>query len=364
MPEAHLHGGRSSSLLFPRGFGSGSKLVRRLPEWPSDVPGRSAVLGLLIPAFSFDASRLNVPAKLCLLRGVLGIAPGVGLRSLLYGGGSRIDPVGVGDGIGRPGLRDASRLERRLVVLGALGTGDADTSRPIGLRNGTVDAGRVDGGRCMRVGREDLRLDVGLTGRKLCPVSSPLTFVLPFHLGRLLAGGGCGRDAFRVAGVGVVAGVPTDGDDSPGLGIDDDFRLLRFELACGMPECRRTLDMVVRAADPTELPRLEPPIGVDAPFRPLPDTITDEAGELPGVSATLPVAGLSMVTMLEIESRSCWFLEILMSSSDESITLMLAFSASVLDNMSERSPEIAPFIVSRSLTPFWMMETTRSIAGT
>lgn len=229
---------------------------------------------------------------------------GAGLRSLLYGGGSRIDRVGVGDGGGRPGLRDMSRLEARLVVLRAFGAGDADASRLNVLRNGMVDDGRGGGWRGVGVGSDDLRLDGGLRGLKLCPVSSPLVFVLMFHLGRLLAGDSCGRDPFRVAGVGVVAATFPGGEGSPVLRVED-FRLERFELACGMPEDRRTLDMVVRVADPTELPRLlELPSGVDEPFRVPPDTMTDEAGELPGVTATLPAVGLSIVTMLEIESRS------------------------------------------------------------
>ena len=71
----------------------------------------------------------------------------------------------------------------------------------------------------------------------------------------------------------------------------------------GRPESRRTLAKVERVAVlPTELSRrLELPMGVDVPFV----RITDDAGELPGVSMALPVAGLSMVIMLEIESRSC-----------------------------------------------------------
>jgi hypothetical protein len=84
----------------------------------------------------------------------------------------------------------------------------------------------------------------------------------------------------------------------------EDLRPVKVADACGIPENRRTLDMVERVeALPTELSRrLEPPNGV---FHPLPPIMTDDAGELPGVSITLPVAGLSMVTMLEMESRNC-----------------------------------------------------------
>lgn len=56
---------------------------------------------------------------------------------------------------------------------------------------------------------------------------------------------------------------------------------------------------------PTELSRrLEPPMGVEARLYPLPVMMTDDAGELPGVSMALLVTGLSTVRMLEIESRS------------------------------------------------------------
>lgn len=40
--------------------------------------------------------------------------------------------------------------------------------------------------------------------------------------------------------------------------------------------------------------------------RPNVDMITDEGGELPGVSMPLPLVDLSLESMLEMESRSCW----------------------------------------------------------
>lgn len=97
---------------------------------------------------------------------------------------------------------------------------------------------------------------------------------------------------------------------------------------------------------------------------PLPDDrMTEDAGELPGVSMALPVAGLSIVMMLDIESRSCWLAVRLRSSRTESITFKLALSASSRDSMSDSNRRISPFTVSLSLTPFCMIETTLSIAG-
>ena len=130
--------------------------------------------------------------------------------------------------------------------------------------------------------------------------------VLRFHLGRLGIGDGCGtRDIRLPEGVGVTAKLvfPGVGDVSPdGLGIDD----LRPVTGCGTPENRRTLGMADRAVElPTELSRRLEPRGVELPLYPLPPLrTTDDAGELPGVSIALPVAGLSIVTMLEMESRS------------------------------------------------------------
>jgi hypothetical protein len=60
--------------------------------------------------------------------------------------------------------------------------------------------------------------------------------------------------------------------------------------------------------------------------------ITDDAGELPGVSMALPVAGLSMVRMLEIESRS-WILRLL--SDMTSRTDALKASTKVMDTSLE-----------------------------
>ena len=75
-----------------------------------------------------------------------------------------------------------------------------------------------------------------------------------------------------------------------------------------MPDNRRELAMTERDVLPTELPLLlDPPfpaLGVRSP--PVyPVMITDDAGELPGVPKWLVFAGLSVVMILDIESRNC-----------------------------------------------------------
>lgn len=179
-----------------------------------------------------------------------------------------------------------------------------------------------------------------------------------FQRGRLFNGDGVGRsDVLREAGVGVAAtfGCFAGGAASVGLGIAVFLpAVVEGAVGCGRPDIRRTLDMVVRAALPTELPRrLDEPIGVVDPMAAFPESTTEDAGELPGVvSGILLVAGLSIVTILEMESRSCWVLTKLMSSNVESMTLMLAFNASVRAFMSDNNLNVSPFTVSRSLTPF------------
>lgn len=218
-------------------------------------------------------------------------------------------------------------------------------------------------------------------GLKLCPTSRSFVFALLFQRGLLDVGAGAGRRDTRVAGVGVVVGtllwlavVVGDGiEDTDARGIDD-FRTLKFDddddVGCGSPDNRRAFVLVVvvdRAVLPTELPRrLElPTFGVVEEPRtvPLPPMMTEDAGELPGVAMALPVAGLSIVMILEMESRSCWLLLMGVSSSNPSITFMLALSASTLDFMSESNVRISPLTVRRSLTPFWMIDNTRSMAG-
>jgi hypothetical protein len=194
-----------------------------------------------------------------------------------------MEGLGDGDAV-RPGLRKPRRLDIRLADLAVGGTGDVD-----GSRGGIVDEGRVprEGAVCLR--------NEGVQGLYLCPTSRSLVFVLVFHRGRLSNAGesaGCaGCAGFRAAGVG-------DGAVSVVLGVALGllgFLPVRLEASCGSPETRRPVD--VRAAEPTELPRrLDLLAGV---------MTTDDAGELPGVSARLPVAGLSIVRTVEMESRIC-----------------------------------------------------------
>lgn len=133
--------------------------------------------------------------------------------------------------------------------------------------------------------------------------------MLKFQRGLLLAGFGAGRADCLEEGLGAVAeDVLTDAGEGcvlrPVLGIDD----LRPVSGCGIPECLHDLEKVFLAVElPTELPRLlEVPKGVDEPFKaPAELMITDEAGELPGVSTALAVTGLSIEIILEMESRSC-----------------------------------------------------------
>lgn len=258
----------------------------------------------------------------------------------------------------RSGLRFVSRLETRLIERAVIGAGETDMSR----RNGPI--GMVDEGREVRPGAEALR-GVGL-GLYTWPTYKSFVLVLLVQRGRLGMGDGAGLTGLRAAGVGVAAPIRLgDGAVSVGLGRAD-FLLVSAAVACGMPEYRRILDIVVRAAELTELPRrLDVPIGVAEPLRGLAGVITtDDAGELPGVSATLPVRGLSIVMILEIESRRCCDRTKLMSSSHSSITRTLAFKASTLEVMSDSSRRISPFTVSRSSTPLRIIDTTRSIAAT
>lgn len=202
----------------------------------------------------------------------------------------------------RDGLRDARRLDTRLTDRALIGAGDTDISRRYGVM------GSVEEGRDVRPWADDLRNGVW---RELdLYLSKSLVLVLVVHRGLLAnAGGRAGvrGTGLRAAGVGVAAtcfvGEVTPSD---ALGIAD-FFAVKVDVTCGNPEYRRTFDMVVRATELTELPRrLELLTGVVDRFNAFAGVMmTDEAGELPGVSGTLPVSGLSMVRILEIESRRC-----------------------------------------------------------
>ena len=89
----------------------------------------------------------------------------------------------------------------------------------------------------------------------------------------------------------------------------------------------------------------------------------DEAGELPGVSMTLLVADRSMDTIVEIESRSCWFLFVVKSSNAKSMFFISVSIALHLARVSCCNLIISPLTVSLSLTPFSMIANTLSMAG-
>lgn len=246
-------------------------------------------------------------------------------RSLLYGTGSRSDePLrseGVGD-VARSGPRDdrsLSRLVGRVLPLRAAPVPEDVDVWLSGLRADVDDIADADRlvlagtGSVLRYGDGIVRV----SGLKLWPTSRSFVLALLFHRGR------AGAEAvdvllvvetrrLRAAGDGVVAvplpAPPVVVEGAVGLrtalGIDDFLRPVL--LSCGFDDKRRTLN-VDRAVLATELPRrLDPPgFGVVAP-RPGLLRITDDAGELPGVAMALVFAGLSVVTMVQVESRRCW----------------------------------------------------------
>lgn len=182
-------------------------------------------------------------------------------------------------------------------------------------------------------------------GLKWWPTTKSIVLALEFHRGLLLTGvaaGLCGR----LAGVGVAVDrrIPGEGEAVLVECADerDDFR------GCGTPEYR--LLVVGRGA---VLPRflLEDIPGVDGSGLP-PVMTTDEAGELPGVSTALPVADLSVVMMLEIESLSCAFRFAFISSIALSIESIRSVNALAFALISVCSLMISPFTVNLSLRPF------------
>ena len=94
------------------------------------------------------------------------------------------------------------------------------------------------------------------------------------------------------------------------------------------------------------------------------ERITEEAGELPGVSAAVvPEIDLSIESTLEMESRN-WESGLPFNSSRAlSIARMLAVRFCALADMSLCSRRISPLTVRRSLRPFRIIARTRSIAG-
>lgn len=270
-------------------------------------------------------------------------------RSLLYGTGSSSDEPFRSEGVGDAACsgprddRSLSLLVGRVLLLRVAPVPDVDVW-PSGLRADVDDMADADRlwaagtGNVFRYGDGVVRV----SGLKLWPTSRSFVLALLFHRGR------AGAEAvdvllvvetrrLRAAGDGVVTLAPPDvAEGVVGLraarGIDDFLRFVLF--SCGFDDNRRTPN-VDRAVLATELPRrLDPPgFGVVAP-RPGPFRITDDAGELPGVAMALVFAGLSVVMMVQVESRRCWLWLIVVSSSCESITLMLALSASCRCSMS------------------------------
>lgn len=137
---------------------------------------------------------------------------------------------------------------------------------------------------------------VRLSGLKLCPVSIPDVLVDAFHRGRL--------DSVEFGrGIRFPVGVVE-------RSLDGVLRVDRREprgLLDPWPEGVGR-DEFLRPGGLDWLPILEDlcalAAGVDL-VRPKVDIITEDGGELPGVSLPLPIVDLSIDSILETESRSC-----------------------------------------------------------
>lgn len=204
------------------------------------------------------------------------------------------------------------------------GIGDSDMDRPTGLRTVgsfvSPEVGVMDEADRNVLG--DLAYGLGVvaeSGLKLWPVSRFDLFAPPFHAGREPITDP-GRGAFT-AGVLMLAGVArTDrramfafrgGPPCAGVGREEWRRL---------PICEGDLCLASLAA------------GVDG-SRPRLAMITEDGGELPGVSWPLAVVDRSLESMLEMLSRSCWppYLPDCSSSTVASISLICSFKMSHLD---------------------------------
>lgn len=92
--------------------------------------------------------------------------------------------------------------------------------------------------------------------------------------------------------------------------------------------------------------------------------MTDDGGELPGVSCPLPTVDRSFDSKLDTESLSCLLLlSASTSSTMASVSFMFALRLAHRDCKSECKRKISPLTVRRSLTPRSIMDKTRSIAG-
>lgn len=171
-------------------------------------------------------------------------------------------------------------------------TGEAVFPRPSGLRSGILESEVLD-----LVDRFDW-VELGvvtLRGLKPWPISISLVLVLVFHRGRLSLGVLEGRGSRPVGVAELCRGGIGDGE-------------ARLKDRGGCPALKFLL---APAALLLPLERIFPFLAgvVGSSLLLKFDMITEDAGELPGVSLfKLPMVDRSFETILEIESLSCWFL--------------------------------------------------------
>lgn len=160
-----------------------------------------------------------------------------------------------------------------------------------------------------------------------------------------------GRGTWLAEGSGVAA-------DELGMVDRREVCLLEYaDVGAGSEECLLLLDW----GAPGDLPLLGTGVCGSKPRLVM---ITDDGGELPGVSWPLPTVERSLDSKLETESLSCrLLLSAKTSSTMASVSDMLALRLDHLDCRSECSRKTSPLTVRRSLTPRSMMDRTRSIAG-
>lgn len=198
---------------------------------------------------------------------------------------------------------------------------------------------------------------VRVRGLKLWPVSTSDVFVEEFHFG-LLPITDCGRCKRLPVGVVEPSLLGVERAETRGV---RGFRAICDE-GVGSADCLRLLGWG------RWLPTLDercfvvlalPGLGI-----PSPDIMTEEGGELCGVSMPLPVVDLSFESMLEMESRSCCpLLSCWMSSTRTSSSAIRSLSSCHFACISVCKRMISPLTVKRSFTPLSMIDSTLSIAG-